>query len=253
MDNLFSTHPAVENRVAQLSALAQQMGGSGGRTSLASDSADAGRGPRAQAIVDLGARPGLLSETTKMTSSGKQARRRSPTRDFQVGLPARRAAVELLDAVLDKKQPLGEVLSRSLDAGPMFDLPQRDRALARAIVATSLRRKGQLDIVIDRFLERGMPEKAGTLYPILLSGAAQLVFLKTPPHAVIDLAVTLAQYDPRARRYDKLVNAVLRRVAEHGEAIAGRARRDARQHARLALGALGARLGRGAHARHRRG
>ena len=179
-----------------------------------------GRGPRAQAIVDLGARPGLLSETTKMTFTSKQARRRSPTRDFQVGLPARRAAVELLDAVLGKKQPLGEVLSRSLDAGPMFDLPQRDRALARAIVATSLRRKGQLDIVIDRFLERGMPEKAGTLYPILLSGAAQLIFLKTPPHAAIDLAVTLAQYDPRARRYDKLVNAVLRRVAEHGEAIA---------------------------------
>jgi 16S rRNA (cytosine967-C5)-methyltransferase len=179
-----------------------------------------GRGPRAQAIVDRGARPGLLSEITKMTFSGKQARRRSPTRDFQVGLPARRAAVELLDAVLTKKQPLGEVLSRSLDVGPMFDLPQRDRALARAIVATSLRRKGQLDIVIDRFLERGLPEKSGALYPILLSGAAQLVFLKTPPHAVIDLAVTLAQYDPRARRYDKLVNAVLRRVAEHGEAIA---------------------------------
>jgi heat shock protein HtpX len=42
MDNLFSTHPAVENRVAQLSALAQQMGGSGGRASLASDPADAG-------------------------------------------------------------------------------------------------------------------------------------------------------------------------------------------------------------------
>ena len=82
-----------------------------------------GRGPRAQAIVDLGARPGLLSQTTKMTFTSKQARRRSPTRDFQVGLPARRAAVELLDAVLGKKQPLGEVLSRSLDAGPMFDLP----------------------------------------------------------------------------------------------------------------------------------
>jgi 16S rRNA (cytosine967-C5)-methyltransferase len=155
-----------------------------------------------------------------MITSAKPARRRSPTRDFQVGLPARRAAVELLDAVLTKKQPLGEALSRALDAGPMLDLPARDRALARAIVATSLRRKGQLDIVIDRFLERGMPEKAGTLYPILLSGAAQLVFLKTPPHAAIELAVTLAQYDPRARRYDKLVNAVLRRVSEHGEAIA---------------------------------
>jgi heat shock protein HtpX len=42
MDNLFSTHPAVENRVAQLNALAQQMGGSGGRSSLAADSPDAG-------------------------------------------------------------------------------------------------------------------------------------------------------------------------------------------------------------------
>ena len=42
MDNLFSTHPNVENRVAQLSALAQQMGGSGGRASLSSDSAETG-------------------------------------------------------------------------------------------------------------------------------------------------------------------------------------------------------------------
>ncbi len=65
-----------------------------------------------------------------------------------------------------------------------------------------------------------MPEKSGTLYPILLSAAAQLIFLKTPPHAAIDLAVTLTQYDPRAKRYDKLVNAVLRRVATDGEAIA---------------------------------
>ena len=53
--------------------------------------------------------------------------------------------------------------------------------------------------------------ESGTLYPILLSAAAQLIFLKTPPHAAIDLAVTLAQYDPKAKRYDKLVNAVLRR------------------------------------------
>ena len=71
-----------------------------------------------------------------------------------------------------------------------------------------------------RFLERGLPERSGTLYPILLSAAAQLIFLKTPPHAAIDLAVTLVQYDPKAKRYDQLANAVLRRVASEGEAIA---------------------------------
>ncbi len=152
--------------------------------------------------------------------ANKEARARARARDAQVGLPARRAAVEVLAAVLQKKQPLDDILGRSLDKGIMFDLPARDRALTRAIVAASLRRKGQLDHVLGAFLERGMPEKSGTLYPILLSAAAQLVFLNTPPHAAIDLAVTLAQYDPRAKRYDRLVNAVLRRVASDGAKIA---------------------------------
>jgi 16S rRNA (cytosine967-C5)-methyltransferase len=147
-------------------------------------------------------------------------RGRDAGREAQVGLPARRAAVDLLQAVLVKKQALDDVLGRSLEGGAMFDLPQRDRALARAILGTTLRRRGQLDHVLNAFLERGLPANGGTLYPILLSAAAQLIFLKTPAHAAIDLAVRLAQYDPRARRYDKLVNAVLRRVARDGEKIA---------------------------------
>ncbi len=155
-----------------------------------------------------------------MITQDKEARDRAHMRDLQVGLPARRAAVELLVAVLQKKQALDDILGRSLEKGSMLDLPPRDRALTRAIVGASLRRKGQIDHVLNTFLERGMPDKSGTLYPILLSAAAQLIFLKTPPHAAIDLAVTLAQYDPRAKRYDKLVNAVLRRVAAEGEAIA---------------------------------
>jgi 16S rRNA (cytosine967-C5)-methyltransferase len=155
-----------------------------------------------------------------MKPSRKETRDRAHARDMQVGLPARRAAVELLAAVLQRKQVLDDVLGRSLERGAMFDLAARDRALARAIVAASLRQKGELDRVLFTFLGRGLPDKSGTLYPILLAGAAQLIFLKTPPHAAIDLAVTLAQYDPKAKRYNKLVNAVLRRVANEGEAIA---------------------------------
>jgi len=140
----------------------------------------------------------------------------------QAGLPARRAAVELLVAVLEKKHSLDEVLGRSLASGWLLNLPQRDRALMRAIVATSLRRRGQIDHVLANFLERGLPENSGTLYAILLSAAAQLIFLKIPAHAVIDLSVTLAQYDTRAKRYDKLANAVLRRVAKEGAEITER-------------------------------
>ena len=153
--------------------------------------------------------------TTRKNSSTTLSR----TRDHQVGLPARRAAANLLDAVLQKKQPLDEVVGRAQDGGYLFDLPVRDRALARAIVGASLRHKGQIDAVLNTFLERGLPSRAGSLYPILLSGAAQLLFMNVPAHAAIDLAVRLAQWDPRAKRYDKLVNAVLRRVADKGEAI----------------------------------
>jgi len=155
-----------------------------------------------------------------MTTSNTRTNKLSRTRDHQVGLPARRAAAKLLDAVLQKKQPLDEVLGRAGDGGYLFDLPVRDRALARAIVGTSLRRKGQIDAVLNTFLERGLPARAGALYPILLSGAAQLLFMSVPAHAAIDLAVRLAQWDPRAKRYDKLVNAVLRRVADKGAEIA---------------------------------
>lgn len=157
-----------------------------------------------------------------MTTSNVSPNTLSRTRDHQVGLPARRAAVSLLDAVLQRKQPLDAVLGRAQDGGYLFDLPVRDRALARAIVGTSLRRKGQIDAVLDTFLERGLPTRAGTLYPILLSGSAQLLFMSVPPHAAIDLAVRLAQWDPRAKRYDKLVNAVLRRVADTGGEIAAK-------------------------------
>ena len=134
----------------------------------------------------------------------------------------------------------------------MFDLPQRDRALARAIVATSLRRRGEIDRVLDTFLERGMPDKGGKLYPILLSGAAQLLFLKTPPHAAIDLAVRLAQWDSRARRYDKLVNAVLRRVAKEGEAIASSLDAPRVNTPDWLWDAVGRALRRGSRACHRR-
>ena len=80
-----------------------------------------------------------------MTTSNTQTNSLSRTRDHQVGLPARRAAADLLNAVLQKKQPLDEVLGRARDGGYLFDLPVRDRALARAIVGTSLRHKGQID------------------------------------------------------------------------------------------------------------
>ena len=133
---------------------------------------------------------------------------------------ARRLAVELITAVTAERRPFDESFDR-LTAGERFlAMEPRDRAFARAIAATTLRRKGQLAEIVKHFIEKPLPERRGRLDAILLSAAAQLVFLKAPPHAVINLAVFQVREDAGARRFSRLANAVLRRISEQGAAIA---------------------------------
>ena len=94
----------------------------------------------------------------------------------------------------------------------------RDRAFARLIVVTVLRRHGELDAVVRAFIDKPLPANTGLLWPILLAASAQLLCLATPPHAAISLAVDQARADGGARRFDKLVNAVLRKVSVEGPA-----------------------------------
>ncbi len=94
----------------------------------------------------------------------------------------------------------------------------RDRAFSRLLVTTVLRHHGELTHVINTHLQKPLPEPQGWVWQILLAGAAQLLLLDTPPHAAIGLAVDQCKSDPNAHRFDKLVNAVLRRVSDNGSA-----------------------------------
>jgi 16S rRNA (cytosine967-C5)-methyltransferase len=128
------------------------------------------------------------------------------------GLRARRIAVDIVAGVLRRRRPLDEQLAQSGIGG----LPERDRALVRAIVAAVLRRVGTLRHLLSAQLERGLPQEAPQIEPVLLVGAAQILLLGVPDHAAVDLAVRLVQGDRRAARYSGLVNAVLRRLARDG-------------------------------------
>lgn len=140
--------------------------------------------------------------------------------DDRAGLQARRLAVHLITDVLTQKRPFDEAFERLASEERFAGLEPRDRAFARAIATAALRRRGQLHAIIRTFVEKPLPEKRGRLDAILLCGAAQLVFLKSPPHAVINLAVFQVREDPQARRFARLANAVLRRISEQGAAIA---------------------------------
>lgn len=127
----------------------------------------------------------------------------------------RAVALHVLDAVLRHRRPLDEALAR--DRG-LPGLSSRDRAFARLLAATVLRRLGQLDAVIDARLERPLKAKLAAVRLLLRLGAAQLLFLGTPAHAAVSTTVGLAR-GPRAEAYRGLINAVLRRLAADGPAM----------------------------------
>ena len=123
---------------------------------------------------------------------------------------ARLIALDVLDRVLGEARPLEETFAGH---PALALLDPRDRAFARLLVTTVLRRLGQIDALLDRFM-RARP-KAIRVHDLLRLGAAQLLFLDTPAHAAVGETVALAS-GPHA--YAKgLVNAVLRRVAREGK------------------------------------
>jgi len=125
---------------------------------------------------------------------------------------ARQVALDLLGAVLGRERPLDEVID---DNPAMAQLSLRDRAFARLLVATVLRRLGQIDALIAACLANPLPQRAAGVHDILRLGIAQLLFLHTPPHAAVATSVDLAQ----GRGYlahKGLVNAVLRRLSVEG-------------------------------------
>lgn len=124
----------------------------------------------------------------------------------------------LLDAVLVQGRALEDALA---DCAPFAALEMRDRAFARRLVATTLRRLGQIDSLVGARLTAGrLPGRAEKVRPLLRLGAAELAFLKTPVHAALNTAVALVGENPETRPYAGLVNAVLRRLARDLEAQA---------------------------------
>jgi len=140
------------------------------------------------------------------------------------GLAARRIAADILDGVLHRHRTLDDQLEGAGAHPGLKSLSDRDRALMRRLVATILRRLGTLGHLLSRLLDRGVPTDAPRAQSALLIGAAQILWMDVPDHAAVDLSVRLVQSDRRAARYAGLVNAVLRRCAREGKAIADDAR-----------------------------
>ncbi len=130
------------------------------------------------------------------------------------GLAARACALSILEQVLGQKKMLDSVLDK--DAA-FAALPARDRAFARMLVATVLRRKGQMDDLVARALNKGEEPRPERLRWILYLGIAQILFMDVADHAAVDTSVTLTAGSHMEGKKG-FVNAILRRMAGEGKA-----------------------------------
>lgn len=114
------------------------------------------------------------------------------------GLPTRRAALRLLDAVMRMGTPMDQATANATKG-----LSPPDRALAIAIAQETLRWSVDLDVLIDSKTKQPLPDDAKAR-AVLRLALAQILRLGTPPHAVIATALPLVDKGPR-----RLVHGVL--------------------------------------------
>jgi len=122
------------------------------------------------------------------------------------GVPARRAALRLLDAVLRR----GLALEAAMDAAAS-GLEGPDRGLAHAIAAETLRRLPDLDALIDSATARPLPDDAKARFALRIA-LVQALALGTPPHAAISTVLPLIDGGPR-KLVHGVFGALLRRPA----------------------------------------
>lgn len=127
---------------------------------------------------------------------------------------ARRVALSLIADILQRSKPLDQAIEES---GKFASLPGRDRAFVRMIVATTLRRMGQIDDFIRQAMDRKEPPKPPALQNLLRIGAAQIAFMNVPDYAVVNTSVEMAVCEGLGRQKG-LVNAVLRRITAESKA-----------------------------------
>lgn len=123
------------------------------------------------------------------------------------GLPARKAALKLLDAVLRR----GETLDQAAQPALQGIRGDADRALARALAGEALRWLVDLDALIDSATRQVLPDDAKPRMALRLMLAGWLR-LETPPHAVIATGLPLLAGGPRRLAHGVFSTLVKREV-----------------------------------------
>ncbi|WP_300542602.1 transcription antitermination factor NusB [Maricaulis sp.] len=135
------------------------------------------------------------------------------------GFAPRRCAALAYATILRDRRALEPALEHAPGYRSMSD---RDRAFARAILATAFRRLGQTRHVLAQFLAKPLHEMPEPAAALLVTGATQLLWMEGAPHAVVSTTVALCEDSTETYGLKGVINAVLRRIVREGRDIAAR-------------------------------
>lgn len=124
------------------------------------------------------------------------------------GVPVRLAALNMLDAIFRRGEPLDQIATRQTKK-----LEPADAGLALAIVGEVLRWHGRLDDLIDSVMQHPLAEDA-KVRMVLRMALAQRLRLGTPMHAVIATSLPLLDGGPK-----RLAHGVLSTLDKSGAVL----------------------------------
>jgi 16S rRNA (cytosine967-C5)-methyltransferase len=110
----------------------------------------------------------------------------------------------------------GQMTDEALNESRLAALPTRDRGFVRTLLMAALRDYGRIKKLLWPWLKspEAMPPE---VWAMLVLGAAQLLVLKTPPHAAVNETLELAVREGMGG-FKGLLNAILRRIDREGHA-----------------------------------
>lgn len=123
----------------------------------------------------------------------------------------RLSAVAILQAVIRQKQSLDNALEKALNAN-------LDNSFIKALCFGVIRYYYKLTALAHLLLSKPLKDKDHDIYLLLLSGIYELIFMRTPAHAVVSETVNATRTLGKTWA-SGLVNAVLRSFQRKQEAL----------------------------------
>lgn len=125
------------------------------------------------------------------------------------GLPARKAAIHLLDEILEE----GRLMPEMIQGGALDHLEPADRARAQRLATETLRGLERADRLLQKHLNKYPPL---TVRNALRLGTVEICAMGEAPHGVVNSMVELVGRTKHIHHLRGLTNAVLRKIVAAG-------------------------------------